>query len=218
MKDKNPYPFDSTWWLSDLDLRSCNPLSRALLVDLMCFMSKSERYGYLAVKDHNLIFMDALNYAGMKKTDLKVALSLLVNKKIIVWDKEKSVYYCPIMLERKRKMDRNRYQGSKGGNPLLVGKIKKGESTEIYITKKNRKLSGVQLRAFNMFWQEFDYHRDKAAAADAWIDLKVNEPLYNDIIKGARRENLIRKIIIESGDIPIMAQGWLSGKKWENIH
>lgn len=219
MKNKNPYPFNSAWWLGNIELRSCNPLSRALLIDLMCIMAESKKYGYLAVKGSDAAFESIKNYTGMEETELQVNLNSLLHKKLIAWDKEKLFYYCPSMLKRKKKMDKRKHEGAKGGNPQLTG-IKPGEneSTKTYLTKKGKKLSGIQLRAFNMFWQEFDYHKDKAGAADAWIDLKVNEPLYNDIIKGARRENLIRKVIIESGDIPIMAQGWLSGKKWENIH
>lgn len=217
MKDKNPYPFDPIWWLGDLDLRSCDPLSRALLVDLMCIMyCDSQKYGYVVVKGSDEAFESIKNYTGIEENELRVALTSLLNKKLIAWDKEKLFYYCPVMIKRKQKMDRNRYQGSKGGNPLLVGKIKEGESTEIYVTKKGKKLRGVQLRAFNVFWQEFGYKSGKADAADTWINLKVDEHLYELIIKGARKENFGRRMIIERGSTPIMAQGWLSGKRWED--
>jgi hypothetical protein len=87
---------------------------------------------------------------------------------------------------------------------------------EVYLTKKKRKLKGEQLSMFNSFWTTFAYQKGKAEAADAWLDLKVTSEMYTDIIAGASSEAAGRQALIADNRTPKMAQGWLSGRRWED--
>jgi len=89
-------------------------------------------------------------------------------------------------------------------------------SDEIYVTKKRRTLKSEQLQNFIKFWSVFNYKTGKAEAADSWIDLKVTADQLTEILKGARAEAENRPTMKKSGRTPKMAQGWLSGRRWED--
>jgi hypothetical protein len=86
-----------------------------------------------------------------------------------------------------------------------------------YLTRKKRKLKGKRLDTFNQFWKAFNYKKGKAEAADSWIDIPtLNNGLVEKIIKAAKLEAQQRPKLIENGRTPKFAQGWLSGKRWED--
>jgi hypothetical protein len=88
---------------------------------------------------------------------------------------------------------------------------------EVLVTKKKRKLKGQRLALFNRFWDAFDYKRGRAEAADAWIDIAGFTPdLAEVIIERAGIEARARPGIIQAGRTPKWAQGWLSGRRWED--
>jgi len=89
-------------------------------------------------------------------------------------------------------------------------------SDEIYVTKKNRKLKNDQLTGFLKFWSTFNYKTGKAEAADSWLDLKVTTSQLTEILKGAKAEASRRPDMKKKGQTPKMAQGWLSGRRWED--
>jgi len=93
------------------------------------------------------------------------------------------------------------------------------EKENNYITRKNRMLSGQKLVWFLEFWKVFKYAKGKAEAADAWLDIQgLNDALFQFILKGAEREASRRPDLIAQSKTPKMAQGWLSGKRWEDEH
>ena len=86
-----------------------------------------------------------------------------------------------------------------------------------YLTKKKRKLQGKRLEAFNRFWAAFAYPKGKAEAADAWLDIPaLTDPLVDEIVKAAEGEALARPKVVASGQTPKWAQGWISGRRWED--
>ena len=91
------------------------------------------------------------------------------------------------------------------------------DEVDFYLTKKKKKLLGKRLKAFNLFWESFNYKTGKAEAADSWLDIPfLTDALVDKIIKAAKLEALNRKELKEQGTTPKMAQGWLSGKRWED--
>lgn len=91
------------------------------------------------------------------------------------------------------------------------------ENEEFYLTKKKRKLKGKRLITFNRFWKCFNYKKDKASAADSWIDIpELTDALVNEICKAAEIEAVNRPAMINKGLTPIYAQGWLTAKRWED--
>lgn len=127
--------------------------------------------------------------------------------------------------ENKRKIDCNVTETlpKRRGNGLEQNrtdteknKILTSSSDEVYITKKKRKLRGLQLTRFLRFWDAFDYKLGKAEASDVWIDLSPDEPTTGKIITAALAEAGRRPMLKEQGRTPKMAQGWLSGRRWED--
>lgn len=85
-----------------------------------------------------------------------------------------------------------------------------------YKSKKGRTIKGNQLEWFECFWSAFDYKNSKAEAADSWIDIKANQDLMPVIIRAAEIEAINRPALKQNGRTPKMAQGWLSGRRWED--
>lgn len=87
-----------------------------------------------------------------------------------------------------------------------------------YRTKKGRNLTGWKLETFNRFWGMFAYKTGKAEAADAWLDIPGLSPelVDTEILPAATREAQNRPRLIEQKRTPKMAQGWLSGRRWED--
>lgn len=84
------------------------------------------------------------------------------------------------------------------------------------ITKRKRKLTGSKLMAFELFWIAFDYKKDRASAADAWLDLEMDQDLFDVIIRSAKQVAAGRPMEIQANRTPIYPQGWLSGRRWED--
>jgi hypothetical protein len=89
---------------------------------------------------------------------------------------------------------------------------------EFYTTKKGRKLKGKRLEQFNLFWEVFNYKLGKAEAADAWLNIPnfTDELFKQKIISAAKHEAEGRSDLRPKGKTPKMAQGWITGRRWED--
>jgi len=88
---------------------------------------------------------------------------------------------------------------------------------EIYKTKKGKTLSGKRLSTFMAFWNSFDYKRGKSEAADAWLNIpSLTDSLVEQICVSAKKECQGRDRLKAEGKNPKMAEGWLSGRRWED--
>lgn len=86
-----------------------------------------------------------------------------------------------------------------------------------WISKKKRKLEGKRLGTFKEFWEAFDYKRARAEAIDAWLDIpQLTTSLVLRIVEAAKVEARGRPELIRLGSTPKMAQGWISGRRWED--
>lgn len=95
---------------------------------------------------------------------------------------------------------------------------KAGSSEPFYLTKKKRKLKGWKLETFEQFWNTFNWKKDKANAADSWLQIPglTKELAVEQIIPGAARYCAARDDIILNKHTPKWAQGWLSSRRWED--
>jgi hypothetical protein len=186
------------------------------------------RNGYLEFAGTPLTIEQISNQINRNWEYTKKILDELVSKGVLKMYEENG-YYCPFITNKLSVRERRREIGKKGGNPALKNtkketdmkdqteESKETKPQDVYYTRKGRKLVDKQLIAFNIFWKKFEYVKGKAEAADAWLDLKVNDPvLFDKIIKGAQAEARARIGLIEKGHTPKMAQGWLSGRRWED--
>ena len=88
---------------------------------------------------------------------------------------------------------------------------------DFYLTKKNKKLSGWKLKSFSDFWNAFDFKKGKAEAADAWMEIKsLDDSMVAKILDAAKAEAKRRPEIVLKGHSPKWAQGWLTGRRWED--
>ena len=91
------------------------------------------------------------------------------------------------------------------------------KAEEFYRTKKGRRLTGKRLATFNRFMDAFGLRKGKAEAADAWLDIpQLTDALVVKIIKAAEREAAARPQFVAAGRTPKWAQGWISGRRWED--
>lgn len=86
-----------------------------------------------------------------------------------------------------------------------------------YRTATKRVLTGQRLAWFNRVWDAFGYKRNKAEAADAFLDIKgLSESLVSVICRAAQQEAARRPDLVARGKTPKMLTGWLSGRRWED--
>ena len=91
------------------------------------------------------------------------------------------------------------------------------DGIDYLLTKKNRKLKGKRFETFMFFWDAFDYKKGKREAADSWYDIpKLTDSLVGEIVAAAKIEAAGRAGMKSEGHTPKMAQGWLSGARWED--
>lgn len=84
------------------------------------------------------------------------------------------------------------------------------------IAKGGKKLNGVQYGRFMRFWEAFGKKRGRAEAAAQWLKLAPDEQTTRWIVAAAQREALERPELIADGGTPKWAEGWLSGRRWED--
>ena len=95
---------------------------------------------------------------------------------------------------------------------------KRHQQKSSYRTKKGRLLSGKRFSIFERFWAAFNYKQGKAEAADVFYSLPPMKPKeWERLILAARVEaEILRPRNIAAGRTPKMAQGWLSGRRFED--
>lgn len=210
---KKKLSINSGWWINDTTLNTVSYSARGVLSVLMCLANNPDAYGTIMNgKGDPLTEMEIRLILPGDGEERDAALTELYKKDFL--RKEGSRIIIPNMIEEEKRADIYRKNGSKGGNPSL---IKSGYTDDgKFRTKKGRHLSGAQLKAFEIFWEKFGYKKGKASAADAWHELEVNKVMFEDIIRGALKENSRRKMLIDKGRTPIFPEGWLRQRRWED--
>lgn len=86
-----------------------------------------------------------------------------------------------------------------------------------YQAKSGRYLTGKRLESFTRFWDAFAFAKGKSEAADAWLNIpELTDRLVDRICDAARQEAQERDRITQKGGTPKWAQGWISGRRWED--
>jgi hypothetical protein len=84
------------------------------------------------------------------------------------------------------------------------------DGQEFITTSKGKMLKGKKYDEFMQFWKAFDYKKGRAEAAQAWLDIKGSVDI--DLIVYAAKRTASE---CKEGTIRKMAQGWLTGRRWE---
>jgi hypothetical protein len=75
------------------------------------------------------------------------------------------------------------------------------------------------LDSFKLFWEAFGYKKGRAEAIDAWLDIpQLTNGLVLRITEAAKAEASSRPELKKQRLTPIMAQGWLTARRWEDEH
>jgi|TARA_B110001469_G_scaffold104738_1_gene103753 hypothetical protein len=87
----------------------------------------------------------------------------------------------------------------------------------VYLTRKKRKLTGKRLETFERFWIAFSHRKDKASAADSWLDIpQLTTPLVDEIVAAATAAAAGRAALTADGKTAQYAQGWITARRWED--
>lgn len=95
------------------------------------------------------------------------------------------------------------------------GEVNEKPKVDFYLSRKKKELTGDVLKTFNQFWDAFDLKKGRAEAADAFIEAYSPE-IFPVILKAARSEAIARETLSRTGKSPKWAQGWLTGRRWED--
>lgn len=113
--------------------------------------------------------------------------------------------------EHKNQERINTYSASASPHAVNAGEI------DLPLKGKKKALTGKRKESFLRFWDAFAFKKGKAEAIDAWAAIPVlTDTLVEQIISAARREAEQRPSLLAAGRTPKWAQGWLSGRRWED--
>ena len=110
------YPED---WLSNSKLQLCPFAAKGLLIDLMCYMHQSEKYGYLLINGLQPSHKEIRELLRMNHRTFTCNLSILLEKGVLKEDDDGSLY-CRRMVEDQHLRNIRREAGKLGGNPKLL--------------------------------------------------------------------------------------------------
>jgi hypothetical protein len=136
------YPAD---WLNDIKLASCDLAAKGLMIDLMCLMHQSEKYGYLLINGLKPAHKTVAKVLRLHhKTFIKSFNTLLISG-VLKTDSE-GVVYCERMVKDQRLRDIRREVGKLGGNPNLVNQKVKQEANQKPTPSSSSSTSSLSLK------------------------------------------------------------------------
>jgi len=109
-------------WRGDKALRACSLAARGLWMEMLSIMDEAEPYGHLMINGHPLDAEELANQAGGGASTKEVkALLERMRKAGVFGETNDGVIYCKRMVRDKAKLEEDRVNGKKGGNPRLKG-------------------------------------------------------------------------------------------------
>ena len=171
MSSKTIIDLDTHAWLSDPELRMCDPEDRGVLIDLMCLAKKGQPEGHVtngggaAMSDAHVarfLHLDVGRFAECKRR-------LLSNNRIAVAEHTGAIY-VPRMVRDAAIRDASIAGGRKGGNPqlLLIG------------DDHESKPKAARPITVAYFWNKLPQHLQTSEMRDAvseWIEYRQRRRL-----------------------------------------
>lgn len=111
------YPGD---WLRDTALRSCSMQARALWIDMLCYMTDTEPYGYLKVGNKVILPTNLAPMVGLTILECETLLQELREAGIFSEDEQKCIFSRRMVNDEETRKKRAQ-GGILGGNPALKG-------------------------------------------------------------------------------------------------
>ena len=129
------YPAD---WLNDIKLQTCSLPAQGLLINLICLMHQSEKYGYLLINGSIPTNKDVSHLLRLHHKTYQASLKELFLKGVLSTDGNidgNNVIYCKRMVKDEQIRQVRREAGLKGGNP----NFEKGSPNPYYLHKQKDK-------------------------------------------------------------------------------
>lgn len=106
-------------------------------------------------------------------------------------------------------------------NPKIGSPIPVNIPVNIPVTNKGEEPEtdnkpDLDTQRFESFWQMYPNKKAKTDARKAWDKLKVDDPLYTEIMKGLARQKKSRDWIKDEGQFIPHPATWLNGRRWED--
>jgi len=114
------YPAD---WLNDIKLQTCSLQAQGLLMNLMCLMHQSEKYGYLIINGSIPTVKDVSHLLRLHHKTYQASLKELILKGVLSTNGNGEIC-CGRMVKDEHIRQVRREAGKLGGNPLLNQKDK----------------------------------------------------------------------------------------------
>ena len=208
-------------------LRS-TPEQKAVLITIMCLANHKENEWEWKGEKFNVLpgqFVTSLESIRLKTglgisiQNVRSSLSRFKKLQFLTYESTKMGRVISIcnwgeyQPEEKVAQQRTQQRGNKGATTNKNDKNDK----KVLISAKGKRLEGKRLEAFLLFWDAFGYKKGKAQAIGAWLNIpELTDRLVKDIVKSAQRENRKRSGVVSNGQTPIYAQGWITGRRWED--
>ena len=146
------YPAD---WQADLQLRSCSIAARGLWMELICIMQKAEPAGFLLVSGKIPSNQLLSVLCGLPEKDVAKLMAELERARVFSRS-DYGVIYSRRMLRDIEKREKDRLNGSLGGNPSLKAGVNppdnggdKAHMPEARVQKKPTKIEANERGSFD---------------------------------------------------------------------
>ena len=115
------FPFYPADWKSDNELQSCSLPAKGLLIELMCLMHQSKRYGYLLVNGSIPTDQTVARLLSEHPRTVLKLISELIQAGVLKRENDGTLF-CKRMVKDEALRILRREVGKKGGNPSLINK------------------------------------------------------------------------------------------------
>ena len=202
------YPAD---WLNNIPLQSCSLAARGLLINMMCVMHQSEKYGYFLIRDKKPTPKQSQLCLKCDTKSFSRCIKELLETKCIRID-DNGVYYCRRMIEDEKLREIRRVAGGKGGNPKLG--INYNKPGFIYLIKRKNGLvkigiSGNPVKRLYKIKQDVG---DAKLISKSWVDdMGLVEAQLHNAFSEYQKEGEWFNLPIHLQDIDILLKGNVKG-------
>jgi hypothetical protein len=209
------YPMD---WLGDVQLRMCSLEARGLWIDLICVMTRTDKYGYLTVKNENIPVSNLSKITGNNVRTINRLLKELILNGVLRED-ENGRLHSKRMVKDQRLRDVRKEAGKLGGNPSLVNQTDNQDLNPLVDEKDKQKATPSSSSSASSSYSLKDYKNILAF----WNSFKIIQHRESKEITAAIKSTLktftrieVEEAITNYSQVLNSKDCWLT-KKWTLI-
>jgi hypothetical protein len=198
------FQFYAMDWLTDPALRLCDPATRGVWIDLLCYMFLSSEPGFLIVNGNPLNEDTIRKFTGLDLKTFSKVFSELTDFGILRKD-ERDIYYSKRMVEDERLREFRRESGKLGGNPNLKKEVKEEVKEEVkYKVKRNRTPSSSSSSSSSLINKNINKGEDFEVLSHVFIETIRKELPNVSKLREQLSEEEANKLESEFGIDPVL--------------